>query len=162
MQVVEEALHLLWLRKLNLKAKFEGGSSDYNFNRLILGAFNSSLLESTCTALTCARYWVRAPPSASTAFTRWFHVDRPSLSEKTSCGWSLSQKSGLFHDWHDMTQYVPLCFTHGSPPPASHRPDVYGPHHIPGCVGLAHYQAAARTKLHHSQHVFTSSVKKTR
>jgi hypothetical protein len=38
-------------RKLILKAKFEGGSPYYNFNRLVPGAFNMGLTGSTCTDL---------------------------------------------------------------------------------------------------------------
>jgi hypothetical protein len=41
----------LWRRRLNLKAKFEGGSPDYGFKRVAPGAFNLDSICSTCTAL---------------------------------------------------------------------------------------------------------------
>jgi hypothetical protein len=45
---------LLERRKLNLKAKFEGGSSYHSFKRLVPGAFNVGSIGSTCTALPCS------------------------------------------------------------------------------------------------------------
>ena len=56
----------------------------------------------------------------STAFTRWFQVDRPSLSVKISCGCSASQKKGEFHHSHDNTQYVPRSARQDVAPFASH------------------------------------------
>jgi hypothetical protein len=39
-------------RKLNLKVKFEGGSSYHGFKRVVPGGFNMGFIGSTCTALT--------------------------------------------------------------------------------------------------------------
>jgi hypothetical protein len=41
---------LVQRRKLNLKAKFESGSSGFSFKRLVPGAFYVGLIGSTCTA----------------------------------------------------------------------------------------------------------------
>jgi hypothetical protein len=49
--VALEAVPQLWRRKLNLKAKFESGSSHFSFKRLVPGAFNVRFTWSTCTAL---------------------------------------------------------------------------------------------------------------
>jgi hypothetical protein len=40
----------VWRRKLNLKATFESGQSRLSFKRIVPGAFNTSLIGSTCTA----------------------------------------------------------------------------------------------------------------
>ena len=56
---------LLQRRKLNLKAKFEGGSSCYSFKRSVPGAFNKRFIGSTCITLPCAppaRAPLRPPP----------------------------------------------------------------------------------------------------
>jgi len=41
---------IVWRRKLNLKAKFESGSSHLSLRQLDPGAFNVGLIGSTCTA----------------------------------------------------------------------------------------------------------------
>jgi hypothetical protein len=52
---------MLWRRKLNLTAKFEGGSSYYPFKRLVPGAFNMDFIGETCTALPCTSPSPRHP-----------------------------------------------------------------------------------------------------
>jgi hypothetical protein len=42
---------MVYRRKLNLKANFEGDSSYYSFKRFVLGAFDVGLIGSTCIAL---------------------------------------------------------------------------------------------------------------
>jgi len=42
---------MVYRRKLNLDARYKGGSSYYSFKRLAPGAFNLGLTGSTCTAL---------------------------------------------------------------------------------------------------------------
>jgi hypothetical protein len=44
-------------RKLNLKPKFEGGSTCYSFKRFIPGALNRGLIGSTSTALPKGWYF---------------------------------------------------------------------------------------------------------
>ena len=66
------------------------------------------------------KYAARDVGVFSTAFTRWFQVDRPSLSVKISCGCSASQKKGEFHHSHDNTQYVPRSARQDVAPFASH------------------------------------------
>jgi len=49
-------ISVLYRRKLNLKAKFEGGSSYYSCKRVVPGAFNMGFIGSTCAALPCSAF----------------------------------------------------------------------------------------------------------
>jgi hypothetical protein len=52
---------LMWRRKLNLKANFEGSSSYYSFKRLVSGVLSLGFKGPTCTALPWG--WPRRRPS---------------------------------------------------------------------------------------------------
>jgi hypothetical protein len=84
---------LVQRRKLNSKAKFEGGSPYYGFKRLVPGAFNMCLIETACTNLPWrargrpAR-WPWRPPCSSAwgPGARGLHSSTFSLNLSAFCG----------------------------------------------------------------------------